>query len=147
LSKDRRTRFDFFRRRWLRRPLSRRSFPLPVILNLLAVALCVFILGMIRSSYLVQTALEHSLLAIPALPLLPLPLTPTFATLCLAKSKSPLFAFRYEKALPFYITQHAFALYRFAKAFEQMLLRLTWFQCDRCQLNSPPSTHRWVSVS
>lgn len=48
LSKPRRTRLDFVRRLWLRRPLSRRSLPLPVILYRLAVALWVFILGIIR---------------------------------------------------------------------------------------------------
>jgi hypothetical protein len=45
LEKERRTRFDFLRRRWLRRCFRRRSFPLPVILKRFAVALCVFILG------------------------------------------------------------------------------------------------------
>ena len=45
LSKERRTRFDFLVRLWLRRPFIRRSFRLPVTLMRLAVALCVFILG------------------------------------------------------------------------------------------------------
>jgi len=50
LSKERRTRFDFVRRRWLRRFFRRRSFCLPVTLNRFAVALCVFILGIILSN-------------------------------------------------------------------------------------------------
>jgi len=45
LSRERRTRFDFLRRRWPRRCFRRRNFPLPVILKRFAVALCVFILG------------------------------------------------------------------------------------------------------
>jgi hypothetical protein len=49
LSRERRTRFDFVRRRWLRRFFRRRSFRLLVTLNRFAVALCVFILGMMPS--------------------------------------------------------------------------------------------------
>jgi hypothetical protein len=49
LSKERRTRFDFFVLRWLRLFFKRRSFPLPVVLKRLAVALCVFILGIVLS--------------------------------------------------------------------------------------------------
>jgi hypothetical protein len=48
--KERRTRFDFLRRRWLRRCFRRRSFPLPVILKRFAVALCVFILGIVLNT-------------------------------------------------------------------------------------------------
>jgi len=39
------TRFDFLRRRWLLPILMRMSLPLPLYLNLLAVALCVLIFG------------------------------------------------------------------------------------------------------
>jgi hypothetical protein len=39
------TRFDFLRRRWLLPLLVRKSLPLPLYLNLLAVALCVLIFG------------------------------------------------------------------------------------------------------
>ena len=39
------TRFDFLRRRWLLPLLVRMSLPLPLYLNLLAVALCVLIFG------------------------------------------------------------------------------------------------------
>ena len=39
------TRFDFLRRRWLLPLFVRMSLPLPLYLNLLAVALCVLIFG------------------------------------------------------------------------------------------------------
>jgi len=52
LEKERRTRFDFLRRRWLRRCFRRRNFPLPVILKRFAVALCVFILGIVSNTSL-----------------------------------------------------------------------------------------------
>ena len=51
LSKERRTRFDFLVRLWLRRCFNRRSFPLLVTLMRFAVALCVFIFGMVRLSF------------------------------------------------------------------------------------------------
>jgi hypothetical protein len=54
LEKERRTRFDFLRRRWLRLCFRRRSFPLPVILKRFAVALCVFILGIVLNTSLRQ---------------------------------------------------------------------------------------------
>ena len=49
LSKERWTRLDLLRRRCVLRCLRRNSFPVPVILNRLAVALCVFIFGIIKS--------------------------------------------------------------------------------------------------
>ena len=45
LSIERRTRFDFLRRKWLRLCFNRRSFRFFVTLKRFAVALCVFILG------------------------------------------------------------------------------------------------------
>ena len=54
LEKERRTRFDFLRRRWLRLCFRRRSFPLPVILKRFAVALCVFILGIVLNTSLIS---------------------------------------------------------------------------------------------
>jgi len=54
LEKERRTRFDFLRRKWLRRCFRRRSFPLPVILKRFAVALCVFILGIALNTSLIS---------------------------------------------------------------------------------------------
>jgi len=64
LSKERSTRFDFVRRRWLRRFFSRRSLRLLVTLKRLAVDLCVFILGTVillfyRSSQSLIVLLEQ----------------------------------------------------------------------------------------
>jgi hypothetical protein len=54
LEKERRTRFDFLRRRWLRPCFRRRSFPVLVTLKRFAVALCVFILGIVLNTSFVR---------------------------------------------------------------------------------------------
>jgi hypothetical protein len=58
------------------------------------------------------------------LPLLPFHSVSTFAPFRLAERYAPLFTVRHEKTFLFHLTQHALALYRLAKAFEQILLRL-----------------------
>ena len=48
----------FLRRKWVARPFLLLSLPLPVTLNLLAVVLCVFILGILQTYllYILHTA-------------------------------------------------------------------------------------------
>ena len=101
-----------------------RSFPLPVILNRLTVALCVFILGMIRPSRLSQVELSAFLRRPPA-PLLvspPASFPPAaavaFPPFCLAESDAPLLTIGNEKALPSYLAQHALSLHLLSKALE-----------------------------
>jgi hypothetical protein len=50
------------------------------------------------------------------------PLTLAFATFRLAQRHAAFLTVRHEKALLSHVTQHALALYLFAKAFEQFLL-------------------------
>jgi hypothetical protein len=80
---------------------------------------------------------------VPALPPLLFRTALSFTTLRLAQRDTPLLTTRQEKAILLDITQDTFTLYLFAKAFEQLLLRLTRSQCDSSQLNSPPSILVW----
>jgi hypothetical protein len=58
------------------------------------------------------------------LPLLSFELAPTFATFRLTERNALPVTVRHEEVLLLYLTQHAFALHLFAKAFEQAFLRL-----------------------
>jgi len=94
------------------------SFSWPVSLNRLSVALWVLVLDKGCSSCLLQIAFGCSLSPISSLRLLSFELAPTFATYRLAQRNTAFVTVRHEKALLLYLTQHTFALYLFAEAFE-----------------------------
>jgi hypothetical protein len=110
---------DFFRRRWLRPCLKRRSLPLPVILNRLAVTLWVFILGIVKLSYpLASRTVDGGLdlLCVASVPPLHSPLTPTFSAFGLPQGNPFLFAFGDKEAFSLYGAQDALLLHLLAKA-------------------------------
>jgi hypothetical protein len=95
-----------------------------VFLNRYWIVLPVLILGKSYSSCLIELVCACSLSPLSSLSLFSFEFAPAFPTFRLAQRNAALVTVRREKTLLFDLTQHAVALYLFAKAFEQAILRL-----------------------